>query len=90
MSQRLELTYGGELYDRTWRLYTGEVQPEGVRLRYLHTAIEDLFWRQGKYAEFDVAEYSMGAYLATLKNPDRALSPFRSFRPGPSGTLRCM
>lgn len=85
MSQRLELTYGGELYDRTWRLYTGEVQPEGMRLRYLHTAIEDLFWRQGKYAEFDVAEYSMGAYLATLKNPDRTfvalpIFPSRAFR----------
>jgi 4,5-dihydroxyphthalate decarboxylase len=72
MSQPLELTYGGELYDRTRRLYTGEVQPEGVRLRYLHTGIEELFWRQGKYAEFDVAEFSMGAYLSTLKDPDRA------------------
>ncbi|MCV7241542.1 4,5-dihydroxyphthalate decarboxylase [Mycobacterium mantenii] len=56
-----------------------------MRLRYLHTAIEDLFWRQGKYAEFDVAEYSMGAYLATLKNPDRAfvalpIFPSRAFR----------
>jgi 4,5-dihydroxyphthalate decarboxylase len=61
------------------------VQPEGVRLRYLHTAIEDLFWRQGKYAEFDVSEFSMGAYLATLKNPDRAfvalpVFPSRAFR----------
>ncbi len=73
MPEPLELTYGGELYDRTLRLYTGEVRPEGVRLRYLHTPIEDLFWRQGKFAEFDVAEYSMGAYLSTLKGPNPPL-----------------
>ena len=85
MTQPLDLTYGGELYDRTRRLYTGEVQPEGVRLRYLHTGIEELFWRQGKYAEFDVAEFSMGAYLATLRNSARAfvaipVFPSRAFR----------
>jgi 4,5-dihydroxyphthalate decarboxylase len=85
MVDRLELTYGGELYDRTRRLYTGEVAPEGIRLRYLHTAIEDLFWRQGRYGEFDLAEYSMGAYLSTLDDTDRAfvalpVFPSRLFR----------
>ncbi len=85
MKQPLELTYGGELYDRTRRLYTGEVQPEGVHLRYLHTGIEELFWRQGKYAEFDVAEFSMGAYLASLRNSGRffvaiPVFPSRAFR----------
>jgi 4,5-dihydroxyphthalate decarboxylase len=85
MSERLHLTYGGEIYDRTRRLYTGDVQPQGVHLRYLHTPIEDLFWRQGRYAEFDVSEYSMGAYLSTLKEPDRAfvalpVFPSRVFR----------
>jgi 4,5-dihydroxyphthalate decarboxylase len=85
MVDRLELTYGGELYDRTRRLYTGEVAPEGIRLRYLHTAIEDLFWRQGKYGEFDLAEYSMGAYLATLDDPDR---PFVALPVFPSRLFR--
>lgn len=84
-AERLELTYGGELYDRTRRLYTGEVAPEGIRMRYLRTAIEDLFWRQGKYGEFDVAEYSMGAYLSTVDDPDRPfvalpIFPSRLFR----------
>jgi 4,5-dihydroxyphthalate decarboxylase len=84
-SERLELTYGGDLYDRTRRLYTGEVAPEGIGLRYLHTAIEDLFWRQGRYGEFDLAEYSMGAYLSTVDDPDRPfvalpIFPSRLFR----------
>jgi 4,5-dihydroxyphthalate decarboxylase len=82
---RLELTYGGELYDRTRRLYTGEVAPQGIRLRYLHTAIEDLFWRQGKYGEFDAAEYSMGAYLSTVDDPGR---PFVAIPVFPSRLFR--
>ena len=70
MSQeRVALTYGGELYDRTSRLYSGEVSPEGIDFRYLHLEIEDLFWRQGRYGELDAAEYSMGAYLASLEDP---------------------
>lgn len=84
-AERLELTYGGELYDRTRRLYTGEVAPEGIRMRYLHTAIEDLFWRQGKYGEFDVAEYSVGAYLSTVDDPDR---PFVALPVFPSRLFR--
>jgi 4,5-dihydroxyphthalate decarboxylase len=83
--ERLELTYGGELYDRTRRLYSGEVVPEGIRLRYLHTAIEDLFWRQGRYGEFDLAEYSMGAYLSTVEDPDR---PFTALPIFPSRVFR--
>ncbi|HYU68842.1 MAG TPA: ABC transporter substrate-binding protein [Burkholderiales bacterium] len=67
--QRVRVAYGGELYDRTRPLYSGEVRPEGTDLRYLHLGIEDLFWRQGRYGEFDAAEYSMGAYLASVEDP---------------------
>lgn len=81
----LQLTYGGELYDRTAALYHGTVRVEGVDLTYLHTEIEDLFWREAHYAEFDVAEFSLGAYLSTLDNPERPLVaipvfPSRAFR----------
>ena len=67
--RRVPLTYGGGIYDRTVRLYSGEIQPEGIDLRYLHLEIEDLFWRQGRFGEFDAAEYSMGAYLASIEDP---------------------
>jgi 4,5-dihydroxyphthalate decarboxylase len=81
----LQLTYGGELYDRTAALYLGTVRVEGADLTYLHTQIEDLFWREAHYGEFDVAEFSLGAYLSMLDDPDRPLVaipvfPSRAFR----------
>jgi len=65
----LSLSYAGELYDRTVPLFSGMIQPVGVDLRYIHTDIPDLFWRMGKEAEFDVCEFSTGAYLASVEDP---------------------
>ena len=71
MTARLPLTYAGAVYDRTRPLYDGSVRPEGIDLRYLDTHIEELFWRQALYREFDAAEFSLGAYLASVERPDR-------------------
>jgi 4,5-dihydroxyphthalate decarboxylase len=81
----LPLTYAGVVYDRTRALYDGDVRVEGVELRYLRTGVEELFWRQGRYAEFDAAEFSLGAYLAGVEDPDRPFDaipvfPSRAFR----------
>lgn len=64
------LTYAGELYDRTFPIFSGAIQPVGVDLHYLHLDVPDLFWRQSRFPEFDCAEYSMGAYIASVENPD--------------------
>lgn len=85
MSQNVPLTYAGAVYDRTRALYDGSVRPEGIGLRYLETDIEELFWRQGRYAEFDAAEFSLGAYLSSVEHHDRAFDaipvfPSRAFR----------
>lgn len=69
-SNSLQITYAGEYYDRTMPLFTGEVTPEGVDFRCVHLDIPDLYWRQAKHPEFDCSEYSMGAYLAAVENPD--------------------
>lgn len=81
----IPITYAGGVYDRTRMLYTGDVVPEGVSLRYLQLGIEELFWRQGRYAEFDAAEFSFGAYLAGLGTGDTRFTalpvfPSRAFR----------
>jgi 4,5-dihydroxyphthalate decarboxylase len=81
----LALTYAGMVYDRTRALYDGEIRAEGIDLRYLRTGVEELFWRQGRYAEFDAAEFSLGAYLAGVEDPDRPFDaipvfPSRAFR----------
>ncbi len=85
MSTNVAMTYAGGVYDRTERLYSGEVRPVNIELTYLPTPIEELFWRQGKYAEFDAAEYSSGAYLASLEDPGYGfvalpVFPSRAFR----------
>ncbi|WP_300017579.1 ABC transporter substrate-binding protein [Pseudonocardia sp.] len=85
MTRDVPLTYAGAVYDRTRPLYDGSVRPEGVDLRYLETGIEELFWRQGRYHEFDAAEFSFGAYLAAAERPDRPFDaipvfPSRAFR----------
>ncbi|GAA4886133.1 ABC transporter substrate-binding protein [Pseudonocardia benzenivorans] len=85
MTPNVPLTYAGAVYDRTRPLYDGSVRAEGVDLRYLKTGIEELFWRQGRYHEFDAAEFSFGAYLAVAELPDRPFDaipvfPSRAFR----------
>jgi 4,5-dihydroxyphthalate decarboxylase len=85
VAQPVQLTYAGAVYDRTRGLYDGRVDVEGVDLRYLSCGIEDLFWRQGRYAEFDVAEFSFGAYLAGLEDPG---SPFLAIPVFPSRVFR--
>jgi 4,5-dihydroxyphthalate decarboxylase len=79
------LTYAGMVYDRTRALYDGEIRPEGIDLRYLRVGVEELFWRQGRYAEFDAAEFSLGAYLAGVEQPDR---PFDAIPVFPSRVFR--
>jgi 4,5-dihydroxyphthalate decarboxylase len=69
MTKLVPLTYGGGLYDRTVRLYTGQVRPVGIDLTYMPMGFEDLFWRQSRNAEFDACEYSTGAYLASVEDP---------------------
>jgi 4,5-dihydroxyphthalate decarboxylase len=85
MPARLPVSYAGVVYDRTRALYSGEVTPEGVDLTYHSVGIEELFWRQGRYGEFDAAEFSLGAYLAGLgAGEDRFTAlpvfPSRAFR----------
>lgn len=82
---RLELTYAGEVYDRTRLLHSGAVAPEGISLRYLHLGIEDVFWRQSRFGEFDLAEFSLGAYLSMAGAPD---APFVALPVFPSRAFR--
>jgi len=79
------MTYAGEVYDRTRLLYSGDVRPEGIDLTYMSVDIEELFWRQSRYEEFDSAEFSAGAYLANIENEDR---PFTAIPVFPSKAFR--
>jgi 4,5-dihydroxyphthalate decarboxylase len=67
---RLALTLACSDYDRTRALQDGRVRPEGIELTYLPLPVEETFYRQLRYREFDVSEMSLSSYLLTLDQPD--------------------
>ena len=81
----LKLTLACNDYDRVRALWDGKVTPEGIDLTFIALSAEELFWRQLKYAEFDVSEMSMSNYL-TEKGRDKPrfmaipVFPSRMFR----------
>src|SRR5947207_13378017 len=59
---KLPLTFAGGAYDRTQALTSGRVQPEGVALNILTLGPEEIFYRMGRFREFDVSEFSLSTY----------------------------
>lgn len=59
---RLDLTLAIGDYDRTQALKTGAVRPEGVELNVLTLGPEEIFYRMGRFREFDACEFSLSTY----------------------------
>jgi 4,5-dihydroxyphthalate decarboxylase len=57
-------------YDRTKALREGRVRPEGIDLNCLSLPVEETFYRQLRYQEFDISEMSLSSYLLTLNEPE--------------------
>jgi 4,5-dihydroxyphthalate decarboxylase len=84
---KMPLTLACGIYDRTLALQTGMVVPEGIDLNYLPMGPGQLFRRQARNAEFDVAEFSLGTYVILRARGDRRMIaipvfPSRKFRHG--------
>src|SRR5712692_2313283 len=84
---KLNLTLACGLYDRTLPLYDGAVTVEGVDLNFVPMEPSELFRRQGRHAEFDVAEFSLSTYTILYAQGDRRMValpvfPSRHFRHG--------
>jgi len=81
----LSLTLGCVSYDRTIPLADGAVQPDGVELRITNLPPGELFRRQARDGEFDVAEFSLSTYAMLHGQGDRRfvalpVFPSRMFR----------
>ncbi|GAA1698090.1 ABC transporter substrate-binding protein [Microcella alkalica] len=77
----LELTMAGVDYDRFVAMWDGRVRVEGIDLNFLAMPVEEVFYRQAKYREFDVSEMSLSTYVLTLndeKPPFAAIPVFPS------------
>lgn len=59
----LELSLSINQYDRLAPLLTGEVKVQGIKLNFYPLAGPDIFYRQLKFSQFDVAEMSFSSFL---------------------------
>ncbi|HTU72408.1 MAG TPA: hypothetical protein VMG38_02715 [Trebonia sp.] len=81
----LSLTFACESYDRIRALQDRRVRPEGIDLNILALPVEETFYRQARYQEFDVSEMSLSSYLLTLEADE---PPFAALPVFPSRMFR--
>jgi 4,5-dihydroxyphthalate decarboxylase len=62
----LPLTLASSHYDHVTDLANGRVPVEGVDLTFLNLQIEEIFFRQFNYWDFDASEVSMGKYCSLV------------------------
>lgn len=82
---RLNLVLAAQNYDRLAPLRDGRVAPEGIDLNFIPLPVEETFFRQIRYAEFDVSEMSLSTYVLSLQSPSPQFAalpvfPSRYFR----------
>ncbi|KAH6721853.1 4,5-dihydroxyphthalate decarboxylase [Leptodontidium sp. MPI-SDFR-AT-0119] len=67
----LQLTFACWDYDRTKAIEDGRVRARGIELIYLNLRVEETFFRQLRFQEFDISELSLSSYVMTLneENP---------------------
>ena len=85
MSQPVQLTYGGGVYDRTAALIDGRVRPEGIALNFVPLRPSEAFWRMLRFQEFDASELSCANYFVLRSRGETPyvaipVFPSRSFR----------
>lgn len=82
---RLRLTMAAVNYDRFAALRDGRVPIEGIDLEMLPMEVEEIFYRQARYAEFDVSEMSLSTYVLSM---DRESFPYIAIPVFPSRYFR--
>ena len=67
---RLQFSIGITSNPRTWPIIDGQIKPDGIDFvpTVLHPS--ELFWRQLRFAEFDVAEMSMSSLMMAKSKGD--------------------
>lgn len=81
----LKLTLACWDYDRTRPIMENRIRFDGIDLTYLNLVVEETFFRQMRYREFDVSEMSFSSYLVSRFEPELPfiaipVFPSRSFR----------
>lgn len=66
----LQLSIGMAANPRTWPIFDGRVKPDGIDLIASPVFASELFWRQLKFADFDVSEMSMSSLMMAVAQGD--------------------
>jgi 4,5-dihydroxyphthalate decarboxylase len=84
MATNLRLSLACWDYDRTKALMDGRVRAEGIDLTYLPLEVEETFFRQARFREFDACEMSLSSYCVSKTKGDPFIAipvfPSRMFR----------
>jgi len=67
---KLTLSIGLSSNPRTWPIIDGSVTPDGIDLVPSVVHPSELFWRQLRYEDFDIAEMSMSALMSATADGD--------------------
>src|SRR5882672_12730992 len=69
---KLQLSLGIASNPRSWPILDGTVRPEGIELIPTVVHASELFWRQLRFADFDLSEMSFSSLMmARAKGDDR-------------------
>ena len=69
---QIELSIALSDNERTRPLLEGEVAPQGIRLVPTMIHPSEMFWRQLRFAEFDVSEMSMSSLIISIARGERS------------------
>jgi 4,5-dihydroxyphthalate decarboxylase len=67
---RLKLSIGMMENPRTWPIFDGRVKADGIDLVPSEVFASELFWRQLKFGDFDLAEMSMSTLMMAVAQGD--------------------
>ena len=67
----LQLSIAMASNPRTWPIFDGRVKPKGIDLVPSLVLPSELFWRQLKFAEFDVSEMSFSSLIMAIAGGDQ-------------------
>ena len=66
----LQLSLGMSGNPRTRAILDGTIKPEGIEFVCTEVHASELFWRQLRFADFDVSEMSVSSYMMSVANGD--------------------
>jgi 4,5-dihydroxyphthalate decarboxylase len=70
MAERLQLSLGMSGNPRTRAILDGRIKPEGIEFVCTEVHASELFWRQLRFADFDVSEMSVSSYMMSVAAGD--------------------